>query len=78
MAFFFTESQVVEAARRAFRDHAESDRKSLAEWQAQGPVRLSDWTDPDTELDQLGEAIKDALAMMRPDHPIVGTVDVGG
>lgn len=74
MAFFFTEAQVIEAARKAFRDHAESDRQSLAEWRAQGPVKLSDWTDADTELDQLGEALKDALAMIRPDHPVMALV----
>lgn len=71
MAFFFTEDQVVEAARKAFREHAEADRQSLAEWQAKGPVTLSDWTDADTELDQIGEALKDALALIRPDHPVV-------
>ena len=28
-------------------------------------VKLSDWTDPDTELDQIGEALKDELAVLR-------------
>lgn len=65
MAFFFTEQQVVEAARKAYREHAEADQKALAEWRSKGPVKLSDWTDPDTELDQIGEALKDELAVLR-------------
>lgn len=66
MAFFFTEEQVVAAARKAYREHAEFDSKLRQEWAEDGPVSLSDWTDPDSELDQLGEAIKDELAVVRP------------
>lgn len=59
MAFFFTEQQVVEAARKAYREHAEADQKALAEWRSKGPVKLSDWTDPDTELDQIPRRVGD-------------------
>lgn len=77
MAFFFTEEQVVQAAVKAFREHAEADRQALAQWQAKGPVTLADWTDPDTELDQIGEAFKDVLALVRPEHPVVSLASIG-
>lgn len=66
MAFFFTEEQVVEAARKAYREHAELDSKLRKDWAEEEPWALSDWTDPDSELDQLGEALKDELASVRP------------
>lgn len=65
MAFFFTEQQMVEAARKAYREHSAMDAKHLAEWSKEGPISLPDWTDSDTELDQLGEALKDELAAAR-------------
>lgn len=65
MAHFYTEAQVVEAARKAYREHAEFDAKMLKEWADGEAVAVSDWTDPHTELDQLGEALKDELAAVR-------------
>lgn len=66
MAFYYTEQQVVEAVRKAYVDHAETVKTLLSQWRKDGDFPLSDWTDPDTELDQLGEALKDALAQIRP------------
>lgn len=66
MALYYTEEQVVEAARKAYRDHAEMCGALLSQWRREGEFALSDWTDPDTELDQLGEALKDALAEALP------------
>jgi len=56
---------VVEAARKAYREHAEFDAKMLKEWGDGEAVSVSDWTDPHTELDQLGEALKDELSSVR-------------
>ena len=74
MAFFFTESQVVEAAIRAYREHAEADSQLLALERQSGPVPLSSWTDPQTELDQLGEAFKGVLSGVRPVRPVLSLV----
>lgn len=74
MAFFFTEDQMVEAAKKAYREQNQLDRQLLAVERQRGPVSLSVWTDPDTELDQLGEALKDALAQVRPTRPILSVV----
>lgn len=74
MAFFFTESQIVEAAIRAYREHAEVDRQLLAVERQKGPVPLSTWTDPQTELDQLGDYLKSALSEVRPVRPVLSLV----
>lgn len=74
MAFFFTEAQMVEAARKAYREQNELDRQLLAVERQSGPVSLSAWTDPDTEVDQLGEALKAVLAQVRPIRPVLSLV----
>lgn len=74
MAFFFTEAQVVSAAIKAYRDHSELNNRLLSEWRQQGPCSLSDWTDPETELDQIGDEIKATLARIRPSGAVLPVV----
>lgn len=64
MAYFFTEQQVVDMAIKAYREHSARDAQLRAEWETQATVSLVDWIDPDTEVDQLGEAFKDGLASL--------------
>jgi hypothetical protein len=74
MGFFYTEEQVVEAARRAYREHDAMSRSLLAIERQQCEVPLHLWTDADTELDQIGEELKDALAQIKPLKPVLALV----
>lgn len=64
MARFCTEEQVIEAARRAYRVHAEIDDKGFQQAQREG-CTLAQWTDPDAELDTLGDFFMTELASIR-------------
>lgn len=61
MAFYFTEEQVLDAARKAFRDYATWSHGAFAACVQEGAT-LAEWTNADAEREAIGEALKLELA----------------
>jgi hypothetical protein len=70
VAFFFTEDQFVDAARKAYREQDKVTRGLLESERKDEHVPLLEWTDPDTEIDQLGLFLTEAMGQVRPNMSV--------